>query len=114
MKFRQGFVSNSSSTSFCIIGTDDTSIIQQLALAEGKDFECDKNLNFHYGVNSGKYINFFGDDRPYYAGADAKPILETMTLIEARKYFVKYVKEKLHRTISVDNVDLFFGESGTG
>lgn len=38
MKIRNSFVSNSSSSSFCIIGTDGYDAIRALAKAEGKDY----------------------------------------------------------------------------
>ena len=38
MKIRQGFVSNSSSSSFCIIGVQDENLIRSLAKKENKNF----------------------------------------------------------------------------
>ena len=83
MKTRQGFVSNSSSTSFCIVGTSDSWVINQLSLAMGiyiPDCEEDEiskgtrpndhpftECNAEYGVHESKPFNLYGGyDQPYY------------------------------------------------
>lgn len=111
MKVRNGFVSNSSSSSFCIIGVEDDTTIQELLRADGVDWE-----GSGYGtIESNSGIQFYGGyDRPDWAGLDAQPLLEKHTLPEARAEFVKWAKKHLKVAVNPKQVNLYYGEAGEG
>ncbi len=111
MKIRTGFVSNSSSSSFCIIGVDDQEWIDKLASAEGKDFEEEY---FGYGCSEGEVVTFYGEESPRLAGIEAHPLLETMTIPEAKKHFQKLIKEAFKLEIPFHAIVFTFGEAGNG
>ena len=122
MKIRNGFVSNSSSSSFCIIGVDYSSHVAALIKAEGLDFghynakgdwEYGKDC-LGYGVCQGKIVEFYGNSEPQYAGVDAKPFLEKRTLQGARKAFQTLVKKFLDVEIPLRDIDIHYGEAGEG
>jgi hypothetical protein len=111
MKIRTGFVSNSSSSSFCIIGTDNTDLIKKIA--EADDVFIDDML-FDRGAYCSKNIQYYGDYSPWYAGIDAEEILNRMTIPEAKKHVSKLLSEKLNLDIPPAELDFLFGEAGTG
>ncbi len=112
MKIRNGFVSNSSSTSFCIIGVENTSIIKQIIEAENKNFGENGKDMLEYGYNKGKFVIFYGNYDVYDVGIDAKPLLQEMDIKQAKKWFQKYIKDNLRIDIPLEKIDLFFGEAG--
>lgn len=158
MKIRQGFVSNSSSSSFCIIGVSGSGWIEQLAEAEGLYFEaferemkpkirmirgCNCNINTSkgkycsecgkkiwieeeievpekeysycgYGVCPGKVVDFYGDFEPYYAGVEAKKLLDKMSIPEAKKEFQNLIKSKYNIEIPLSQINFHYGEVGSG
>ena len=71
MKIRVGFVSNSSSSSFCILGTYDSEV-----LAKFKELERDDIFEHYCGEDDGDVVGI------------CYSILEDKTLKEAREYFV--------------------------
>lgn len=135
MKIRAGFVSNSSSSSFCLIGVSNEDDIKALMEACGLKW-----------VTGGEYPKLIqksinnelddGDDADQWGGyiktnvldfvmSDYNPdnmigagigtsILETMTLPEARKYFASLVKKELGVTIHPKDVELISGECSDG
>lgn len=108
MKIRKSFVTNSSSSSFVIVGISDDNIIRELIDAEGiEELEC------YDGVHYGDYVNFYGGyDEPYYAGINIEGLMETMTLPQMREYFSKYTKEQLNVDIPSYMIKLYYGEVG--
>ncbi len=129
MKIRNGFVSNSSSSSFLIVGITDTDKIKQLILKD--DF-----VNDGYGTSTGTEFIYTGclpeecfdensnikvdenDDiiEPEYgieiheAGIDASERLKTESFKILKKEFVEKAK-KLGVEINPDRVQLLYGES---
>lgn len=120
MKARLGFVSNSSSSSFLCLGVEDYNIIKKMFSAEGLKKNADGYYDEEgYGAVSGKNVMFYGnsgDDSWYAAGLDEKEtrdILETNSLKEARKKFVKLMRDRLNLDIPENKVKLIFGESSS-
>jgi len=119
MKIRISFVSNSSSSSFCIIGIKNEDLLKQLAKAEGKDFSWDEGYDedkdqLDYGRNEAKVVIFYGYDQPEYAGIDIDGIDEDKSIKQIKKDFVEVVKKKLKVDIPISKVKIFYGEAGDG
>lgn len=115
-KIRLGFVSNSSSSSFCIIGTSNKNIISKCLEVDKIDWSDLENTDYGYGELKTKKLNYYGtyeEDYPYYAGIEAEKFLEDKTIPEAKKYFINYIKENYNETISLKEVEFIYGECGS-
>lgn len=108
MKVRIDFVTNSSSSSFLIVGVSDDSIIEVLGQKEGKsEFECS------YGVDEGKVVSFYGCySEPYYAGIDIEGLMDKMTLPQIKEYFKDLIKKEYDVDIDISDIGLHYGEVG--
>jgi hypothetical protein len=101
-------VTNSSSSSFVIVGVSNDNTIEELLKAEKID-----KPRCSYGISDGKVVNFYGDyDYVSYAGIDIEELMETMTLPQMKEQFVNQVKEKLNVDIPTYLVKLYYGEVG--
>ena len=109
MKIRDGFISNSSSTSFCIIGTNWG--IDELVEESGA-----KDENTYCGHCKTEHIDFYTynklNDDDTIAGIDASPLLEKMSIPAAKKYFQKYIKEKFNITVPIEQIKFTYDERG--
>ena len=113
MKIRTGFVSNSSSSSFCIIGTENANVIYKLLKAEEIDLDSDENNYIDNGVIGGKVVNFYdgvSGEQPYYAGVDAEPLLKETNIPQACKKFQEMVEKSLGVKIPLSSVKFLYGE----
>lgn len=114
MKVRNGFVSNSSSSNFLIVGVRGSQKLAQLAKA-------DKWEEGWGGYHTGNTLIFLGNDydyendkpsnfAPYYAGVEAEQDLKNgKTIPELRKEFIEKAKV-LGVTFTEGEVDLYYGE----
>lgn len=118
MKVRNGFVSNSSSSSFCILGIDNSKLIKELferdVFDEGQYQEYHDEIYFGYGTCIGKYLEYYGEglSYPIAAGLDATETLSDMSINQAKEYFTAYVKENMGIDIDPKYVNLHYGEAG--
>ena len=110
MKTRNGFVSNSSSSSFCIIGTSFK--IEEIAKKDGVNSD-----SFGHGSAEGKVLEYhgngFGDDYDeVLGGLEASHLLETMTIPKAKRYLQTMIKDKFGIEVPIDEISFEFGERG--
>lgn len=108
MKIRTGFVSNSSSSSFCIIGT--RSRVPELVEKAGA-----KEEDFGHGVCKTKLLSFHGSGEltETIAGLPADELLQRMSIPGAKRHFVKYIKKHFGIELDISEVEFEFGEAGT-
>ena len=116
MKIRKGFVSNSSSSSFLIVGITDSNLMKQIAVKDGKFENGDYcNLSCNYGVDtSGRVCYFGGWGEPQYIGDPIEKSLEEKTLPILRKEFQQKIKKVFNLEIPLDKIKLHYGEVGDG
>ena len=113
MKVRNGFVSNSSTSSFCIIGVHDSwdapEWIPPLLEAVGI------NPLDVCGVQEGEILDFVGGESGvFYAGVDAEALLQTMTIPAACGLIKNLIKEKLGVDIPLEKIGFYYGYVETG
>ena len=114
MKVRTGFVSNSSSSSFCIIGTDNEDLIKSLALAVGLEKDEEGYYPLCFGGDTIEILTFIGSYHDIrYVGMDAEPLLKTMTIPEAKEHVAKLITEKYGIKVTPGNLRLEYGVSSS-
>ena len=119
MKIRQGFVSNSSSSSFVIVGVHGT-LAEEVSKKDHAKFEwggC--------GTGDTKEISYadwdessYNDDTDectfYYAGLNAEKLLKTKHYNEIALEAKKILEKILGKPIKLSDIDLHFGETSSG
>jgi len=116
MKMRQGFVSNSSSQSFCIIGIEDSKIVAKLLKAEKIVYgDCEVTIDGKTEEKMteicGKHISFYGSfesEEPYWAGRNAEKMLQDMTIPQACAKLRDDIKESLGIDIPVHKIQFIY------
>lgn len=107
MKIRIGFVTNSSSSSFIVVGVHNEDVIEQMKKLEKEEIKCS------YGCYHGDHFSFYGNwNDVYYAGLEASSLIEQdMKLSEIKNMFMFKCKE-LGIKVSANDVIFEYGEMG--
>lgn len=96
MKVRHDFVTNSSSTSYCIVGISDESLVEEILNADAK-----VTLNILRVVHD-EYDNAM-------VGFDAEEILQDKSIAQATHELVELLRRTLDVHVTVDDIKLLFG-----
>lgn len=119
MKSRRGFVSNSSSSSFLIVGTQTSvdAILRAMGWRENDDAYGNwEEWEDSWGgqTTDGKYA-IIGSETPYYIGFNAEPYFRSgMTFQEISALFAKSLYEDFGLILDSRYIDLHYGEVGNG
>jgi len=114
MKIRSGFVSNSSSSSFCIIGITSEQLIDEYVEAAGLDLNNLEEIG-QGGIYSGGYFDLYGNNWEGegdfdYAGTDAEELLKNMSIPKACKHVQKCLKQIYKLDIPLEEINFHYGE----
>lgn len=112
MKIRNGFVSNSSSSSFLIIGTSNEMLIDRIITTNNMTREeVLEEVNFGCYVIDG--ITFVSNNEDiHYAGTElSEEEMDRMPLLIHKQNLAKRFKEKYNIDIKIKDIHLYYGES---
>lgn len=114
MKCRVGFVSNSSSSSFLIVGITRSDIIKQIAEKMGKYDPVTKEYRVECscGYETGEHFNFYGSYEPEFIGVDVSEKIKKIPFEDLKKEFQETIKKNYGIEIHPCYIDLHFGEVG--
>lgn len=113
-KMRLGFVSNSSSSSFCIIGTSNKNIISKCLDVDKIDWTNLEETDYGYGELKTKRLSYYGTyEDPYYAGLQAQELLNSRTIPEAIQHTINYLKVNYNIVVTEKDINFLYGECGS-
>lgn len=114
MKIRNGFVSNSSTSSFLIVGTEDDTLIDMIIKAKKlTKEEIEEEMSF--GMYESGDINFYGSEEICYAGAELdEKDLDVKPLLFMKQDLVNILKNEYKITVPIEKIHLIYGECGCG
>jgi hypothetical protein len=124
MKIRAGFVANSSTSSYLLVGVSDDTLISAFAKAQKITFngfdsydygEGDEELyeaEMSHGVYDCDGLTYAGSDgTPFVVGIDAESILEKVNIPKAKEMFREKAKT-LGIDILLSDIELLYGKAG--
>ena len=116
MKIRQGFVSNSSSSSFVIVGVSDKAIMREIASKDGKFLDGEYiDIDCGYGIDYSNPLNYYGYyNDPYYIGLDIYKKLEEKILPNLKKELQEKLKKDYNLEVPLHLIKFHYGEVGDG
>ncbi len=113
MKVRHGFVSNSSSSSFLIVGIDSYRHNELFEQIMELDHFNDEDYGYGISGHGDKFIYYGSSYEPDYIGIDVAEMLETMTLPAIREH-VHNMFASYGIDVPIAMIDLHYGEVGDG
>ena len=115
MKFRFGFVSNSSSSSYLIVGVLDDNLINKIVKAKKTTIEkVIDEMSSNQGIYDDGDIVFIGNDSIQYAGAELNEYeMDNLCLKIIKQNFVDMLKDKYKICIPITYVHMYYGEIST-
>lgn len=115
MKTRTGFVSNSSSSSFLLVGVKrwgNKDLYDQISAADGVLDNEEFELGYGQAKSASGLLYCGVDFEPSLLGLEIEQLMETMTLPELKKHFQDFIKQRFNIDVPLKQVELHYGEMG--
>lgn len=115
MKIRFGFVSNSSSSSYLIVGTIDDNTINRIIKAKKTTIEkVIEEMSSNQGIYDSSDVVFIGNDSITYAGAELdENEMDNLCLKIIKQNFADMLKDKYNICIPITHINMYYGEIST-
>jgi hypothetical protein len=115
MKIRHGFVSNSSSSSYLIVGTIDDNTINNIIKAKKTTIEkVIEEMSSNQGIYDDGDIVFIGNDSIEYAGTELnEDEMDNLCLKIIKQNFADMLKDKYKICVPATYIHMYYGEIST-